>query len=97
MDTGEEKKAKTWYVLIRDAIRQRLITVIVAFGFGAVSGIYTTILTVQPQLISVTSKVAAIEDKYVTKDQFDAFAEKQETNIEGLEKSIDRLIDALRK
>ena len=85
---NEEKSFQKIGRLIFDHFRSRLITVIVSAAFGAIVGIYSTIVTVQPQLVSVTSKVEAIENQYVSKQDFEAFQETEKVRWEALVYSL---------
>lgn len=92
-----EKEAKTWGMLTMDAVRSRITTIIVSAVGGAILGVYGTIVTIQPQLISVTAKVAAIESTYVTKTQFESFEDKEQQRWADQDTKLDQLISILKK
>lgn len=85
---NETKSLQKIWGLIFDNLRHRIITVIVSSIIGAVIGIYGTIITVQPQLITVSAKVEAIENQYVTRQDFEHFQDVEKARWEALFDSL---------
>lgn len=97
MSVSGKQQAKKWFMLIGNAIRERVVTVVASLVLGTIIGAYGTIVTIQPQLVSVTAKVAAIESNYITKSDFDHFIDKDNQRWIDQNDKFKQIIDLLKK
>jgi hypothetical protein len=87
--TNREKLfAQAWYLPVVDAIRSRMLTIIVT----AIVSVAGTIFAFSPQLSTLTGKVGAIESNYVTKEDFDNYIENQKIRWTSQDSKLDLII-----